>query len=108
MKGKVIKVSNVINTFPEKFRTDIEKATEILKKYGCSEIYIFGSIANGKFDEYSDIDIAVKGLNARVYFKVLAEMERVLFSEVDLIVLDDERDRFAQFILKEEELIKVG
>ena len=101
-------MSDIIKTFPEKFRADIEKATEILKKYGCSEIYIFGSIVNGRFDENSDIDIAVRGLEPKIYFKVLAEIERFVFCEIDLIDLDDEKDRFAQFILKEEELIKIG
>jgi len=37
-------MSDLINTFPENFREDIEKATNILKNSGCTEIYIFGSI----------------------------------------------------------------
>jgi len=101
-------MSDVIETFPEKFRDDIKKASEILKKYGCSEIYVFGSIANGKFDENSDIDIAVRGLKDEHYFRVLGELGRELVSEIDLIDLDDEQNRFAQFILKQGELIKVA
>ena len=31
-------MNDIINSFPEKYRADIEKASEILKKYGCSEI----------------------------------------------------------------------
>ena len=101
-------MSDVIKTFPEKFRADIEKATEILKKYGCSEIYIFGSIVNGKFDEHSDIDIAVRGLEAKIYFKVLGDLLMELSHEVDLIDLDEKENRFAQFILNKRELIKIA
>jgi len=68
----------------------------------------FGSIVNGKFDENSDIDIAVRGLEDKYYFKVLGEFGMKLFHEVDLLDLDDEENRFAQFILKKRELIKVA
>ena len=97
-----------INTFPEKFRTDIAKASEILTDYGCTEIYVFGSVANGKFNDKSDIDMAVRGLKDEYYFKVLAELGNALVAEVDLIDLDDETNRFAQFILEKAELIKVA
>ena len=98
----------VINTFPEKFRNDIEKASEILKSHGCGDIYVFGSIANGKFDENSDIDIAVRGLEDSKFFRVLAELNKALSSPIDLIDLDDKQNRFAQFILKQEGLVKVA
>jgi len=101
-------MSDIVKTFPEEYRTDIEKAVEILKKYGSSEIYIFGSIANGRFDENSDIDIAVRGLKDEYYFKVLAELGMNIFREIDLIDLDDDNDRFAQFILKRGAMIKVA
>ena len=48
---------------PEKFQIDIEKAVEILKQEGCQEIYLFGSLVNGDFNDESDIDIAIKGLS---------------------------------------------
>jgi len=97
----------VIKTFPQKIQEDIEKATEVLKAYGCSEVFIFGSLAKGSFNENSDIDIAVRGLKDEDYFKVLAELGRELNFEVDLIDLDDEDNRFAQFVLKTKELVKV-
>ena len=97
----------IINTFPEKIKDDIERATEILKKYGCSEVFIFGSLVKERFNENSDIDIAVRGLKDEDYFKVLAELGREICCEVDLIDLDDEENRFAQFILSKKELVKV-
>ena len=101
-------MSDLINTFPEKFRNDLMKASEILKNYGCTDIYVFGSIVNGKFDDNSDIDIAVKGLKDEYFFKALAELSRQLSREIDLIDLDDTENRFAQFILKKREMIKVA
>lgn len=38
--------------------------------YPASEVFIFGSIANGKFNEDSDIDIAIKGINEKDFYKV--------------------------------------
>lgn len=101
-------MKDIISTFPEKYRQDIEKATAILKNNGCTEIYIFGSIANGKFNENSDIDIAVKGLSDEKFFRVLGELRKELENDIDLIDLDDEKNRFVQFILKQGELIKVA
>jgi len=101
-------MNEIVNTFPERFRADIAKASEILKKYGCSEIYIFGSLVNGKFNEKSDIDIAVKGLKPEIYYKVSSEIMINTENEIDLIDLDDTENRFAQFILEKGELIKVA
>ena len=100
-------MKDVINTFPKKIKDDIEKATEILITYGCSEIFIFGSLVKGRFNENSDIDIAVRGLKDEDYFKALAELGRDLVCDVDLVDLDDEENRFAQFVLKKKELVRV-
>ena len=54
-----------LNNLPYSYQEDIKKATKILKENGAKEVFIFGSIANGKFNENSDIDIAVKGLNEK-------------------------------------------
>jgi len=100
-------MSDIKNTFPKKIKDDIEKAAEILKKHGCSEVFIFGSLVKGRFNDNSDIDIAVRGLKDEDYFKVLAELGRDLLCEVDLIDLDDEENRFAQFVLNKKELVRV-
>ena len=44
-----------------KYSQDIKLAIKILKTEGCTEIYLFGSLAEGDFREDSDIDLAVKG-----------------------------------------------
>ena len=58
-----------IKNLPISYQEDIEKAVKILKENGAKEVYIFGSIANGKFNANSDIDIAVRGLNEKEFYK---------------------------------------
>lgn len=45
-------------------KSDLDRAIEILKEEGCDEVYLYGSIAEGRFDEKADIDFAVKGIPA--------------------------------------------
>ena len=101
-------MSDIIKTFPEKFRNDIVKATEILKNYGCSDIYIFGSLTDGTYNTYSDIDIAVVGLAPQLFLKAASKLMFELDNTFDLIELDDEQNSFAQYILEQGELVKVA
>ena len=93
---------------PNSYQEDIKKATQILKENGAKEVFIFGSIANGKFNENSDIDIAVKGLNQEVFYKVASILMFELENEIDLIDLDDKENNFSQMLLKVGGLLKVG
>lgn len=93
---------------PVTYKEDIEKAVKILKENGAKEIYIFGSIVQGKFNENSDIDIAVKGLDAKVFYKVASILMFELENEFDLIDLDDNTNRFSQMLLNVGGLLKVG
>lgn len=97
-----------LSNLPNSFRDDIKKATQILKENGAKEVYIFGSIANGKFNENSDIDIAVKGLEKKDFYKVASILMFELENEFDLIDLDDKENRFSQMILSVGGLLKVG
>lgn len=51
----------------------------------------------GQFNEYSDIDIAVEGLQED-YFAVMTELEQLLNRDVDIIEL--ENCRFAALLKK--------
>ena len=46
---------------PQKYESDIKKASNFLKNEGCKSIYLFGSMVTGKIHDDSDIDIGVKG-----------------------------------------------
>lgn len=91
---------------PKKYINDIKKAIKILKDEGCSEIFIFGSLANGEANEGSDIDIAITGLNSNRYFKVMGRLMIELENSFDLVDLD-ENTRFVE-IIKKEGLLKVA
>lgn len=93
---------------PYSYQEDIKKATKILKENGAKEVFIFGSVANGKFNTNSDIDIAVRGLNAKDFYKVASILMFELENKFDLIDLDDKEDRFSQMLLKIGGLLKVG
>ena len=97
-----------LKNLPNSFQEDIKKAVEILKEHGAKEVYVFGSIANGKFNENSDIDIAIKGISEEEFYKVASVLMFELENEIDLIDLDDKEDRFSQMILKTGGLLKVG
>ncbi len=72
--------------------TDIQIAIDTLKSNGCSEIYLFGSVARGTQKDASDIDIAVRGLSPRDFFFVYGELITKLTHDLDLVDLDLQRD----------------
>ena len=90
------------------YKNDIKKSIQILKENGAKEVFIFGSIANGKFNEKSDIDIAVKGLEKKDFYRVASILMFELENQFDLIDLDDKENRFSQMLLSVGGLLKVG
>ena len=97
-----------IKKLPNSYQDDIKKAIEILKENGAKEVFIFGSIANGKFNINSDIDIAVRVIEADKFYKVASILMFELENEFDLIDLDDKENRFSQMLLKVGGLLKIG
>ena len=97
-----------IEKLPNSYQDDIKKAIEILKENGAKEVFIFGSIANGKFNMNSDIDIAVRGIEGEKFYKVASILMFELENEFDLIDLDDKENRFSQMLLEVGGLLKVG
>ncbi len=54
------------------------------KKYKVASVFLFGSsIENGK--EPNDIDIGVKGIEPRLFFKFYADLFKHLSKPVDLV-----------------------
>ena len=92
---------------PESYRLDLDRALAILKEFGCTEIYLFGSLAGGRTDELSDLDLAVRGCPHKQFFRVLARLMRALEHPVDLVDLDAD-DRFARRLLESESLVRVA
>ena len=67
---------------------DIELITDYLKSIGCSEIYLFGSAAEGHATETSDLDFAVRGIPANKFFAIYGEVLNRSSRPVDLVDLD--------------------
>lgn len=97
-----------LENLPISYKRDIYKAIKILKENNSKEIFIFGSLVNGNYNENSDIDIAVRGLSQDKFYKVASILLFELEKEFDLIDLDDEQNRFSQILLKIGALLKVG
>lgn len=91
---------------PESYRQDIQRAVEILTEAGCREIFLFGSISERNIREGSDIDIAVRGCPPGIFFHVLGKLLVEFHYPVDLVDLDKAAD-FAQYLEREEELVRV-
>jgi predicted nucleotidyltransferase len=67
------------------------KAAELLKeKFGAKEVILFGSLARrGDFSLYSDIDLAVRGVDPLRFYAAGAAIERVDLSfQIDLVELE--------------------
>jgi predicted nucleotidyltransferase len=96
-----------IKKIPESHQKDIQTAVDILKEEGCKEIYLFGSLVNGDFTEKSDVDLAVKGIKKRNFFKILGKLIMALDHSVDLVNLE-KRDRFSAMLKKKGELLRVA
>jgi predicted nucleotidyltransferase len=85
----------------------IRKATEVLKSFGATEVYLFGSVAKGTYKPGSDIDFAVSGLPPEKYYHAVGEIMSILRHPVDLIDLDH-KNEFTEYLSKHGELRHVN
>jgi len=63
-------------------------ASTLVERYGAAEVWLFGSLARGRFRPGSDIDLAARRLPAREYFRILSEINADQEFDLDLIDLD--------------------
>jgi predicted nucleotidyltransferase len=66
----------------------VARAAAVLREEGAAEVYVFGSAAAGTAREGSDIDIAIRGLPPRRFFRALARAADAAGREIDLVDLD--------------------
>jgi predicted nucleotidyltransferase len=66
----------------------IERGAAILREEGATEVYLFGSAANGSWKDASDIDFAVRGLPDAHYFRAVGRLLESLHRSVDVLDLD--------------------
>jgi predicted nucleotidyltransferase len=103
-RGSVVLTTRNI---PDTFRKDIDRAIQILKEEGCTEIYIFGSVATGESRSDSDIDLAVRGCIPGRFFHTLGRLMWELDHPVDVVDLN-ESSIFVRYLLGSGELVRVG
>ena len=80
------------NKIPEKYKADITKATILLKNEGCEAVFLFGSMVTGKVHQNSDIDIGIRGLPPKKFFRVSAYLDKELTNKIDLVDFDLHKD----------------
>ncbi len=91
---------------PERLRLELLRAIDILRGFGCTEVYLFGSLAHGGVHENSDIDLAIRNYPTGRFFHVLGRLMMELNAPVDLVDLGS-KDPFARYLEREEELVQV-
>lgn len=68
------------------------RGADLLKKeYGAEAVYLFGSLAEtpSVFDERSDVDLAVRGLDEAVYYRAVSRLLDLDHAfDVDLVQLE--------------------
>ncbi len=66
-------------------------ARRLVQDFGASKVYLFGSLLEEDLVHHrSDIDLAVEGLEGKLYFKALSEVWALLpaGAELDLVLLE--------------------
>ncbi|MDD5672963.1 MAG: nucleotidyltransferase domain-containing protein [Chitinivibrionales bacterium] len=84
----------------------IHKAAEVLKSFGATEVYLFGSLAKGTNTKYSDIDLAVTGIPPENFYRAMGDTFGALKREIDIIDLD-ENTPFVEYLKSHGELHRV-
>ena len=77
---------------------------EIARRYGASDVRIFGSVARGDADESSDLDLVVKFEPGRYLFDqggLLMDLRELLGFKVDIVTEGALSGRFGQIVRKE-------
>jgi predicted nucleotidyltransferase len=68
----------------------LARGRPIFKKYGITKVVLFGSVADGRCDMTSDIDILVQPLPGKKYWNFRREIEDAMDSPVDLYTTGDD------------------
>ena len=77
---------------------------EIARRYGASDVRIFGSIARGDATEASDVDLIVRFEPGRTLLDhggLVMDLRDLLGRRVDVIDEDGMRPRFRQYVMAE-------
>lgn len=99
-------MNELIKQIPKDYQKDVLRAIELLKDSGCNEIYLFGSLIEGKVRKGSDIDFAIRGCKPEVYYHLIGKLMMELEHSIDLINLD-RADEFTKYLSMEGDMVSV-
>jgi predicted nucleotidyltransferase len=107
MQPNVSNMPRSLAVLPIEYRHDLLRAVEILKAAGCTDLFVFGSLARGRISAQSDIDLAIRGCPKGHFFSLLGRLTLELDHPVDLINLDT-ADSFARYLEREKGLLQIA
>jgi predicted nucleotidyltransferase len=85
----------------------VREAASLLRSMGASQVFVYGSLVRGALRPGSDIDMAVSGLPANVYFSAVSKASDLLGRPVDLLDLDEDT-ALVRYLIRSGELVRVG
>lgn len=97
--------AEALSTAPADVQLDVERATGILRAAGCREVYVFGSVAEGRCAPRSDIDFGVRGCPPGQFYALQGKLLLALSRPADLVDLDPD---LTAFLVREAVLVHVG
>lgn len=88
-------------------RAEAERMARMLvHQFQAKRVYLFGSLAqDGRFQERSDLDLAVEGIAPERFFKAWAAASRYSSIPVELVDLDEVGEPMRKMILEHGELL---
>ena len=63
-----------IGDISDSVRKDIDRGIGILKAGGCEAVFLFGSVVEGRNNSRSDIDFAVRGCPAGMFYRLQGKL----------------------------------
>ena len=92
--------------YRDQARREARRAAQLLAEhYGVRRVTLFGSLLGDRFQQGSDIDLAVEGLDPARFFRADAHLAREIEVPVDLKLLRDCPELLRQRIADEGEVL---
>ncbi|ULR39719.1 nucleotidyltransferase family protein [Thermus sp. NEB1569] len=95
-------------TLEERLREKREEILRLCAKYGAYNVRVFGSVARGEADAWSDLDLLVQMEPGRSLFDLGGlqyELERLLGCPVDVVTEQGLKARIRERVLREAVLL---
>ncbi|MCL2296186.1 MAG: nucleotidyltransferase domain-containing protein [Methanomassiliicoccaceae archaeon] len=76
----------------------------VAEKYGVDKIYLFGSVARGDYNEYSDYDFCIESGKIRTLFVLsgfFRELRDAVGCEIDIVDKEALEDEFLDIVMRE-------